>query len=187
MTERTLQLKIEDIARWHPWFFLEPHIVSFAAVIGPYGESPAIFDVECAQVECAWLAGRSRFLLEVAWSGKTANKADRMRATVQAKPLVEMAATALALALSHRVLDLGQLDVTRYGDRTDFRSAARSCMLEISGTESVDEFARRHREKVAQAMANPLNWDSYVMVCGFSGRGHRIRLSFHRAAGAPDG
>jgi hypothetical protein len=97
-----------------------------------------------------------------------------------------MASTALALALCHRILDLGQLDVTHYGERTDFRSTRQSCMLEISGTESVDEFARRHREKVSQATANPLGWDSYVAVCAFSDRGHRIRLSFHRAAATPD-
>ncbi len=86
----------------------------------------------------------------------------------------------MALLLSHRILDLGQLDVTCYGERTDFRSTTVSCMLEISGTETLDELTRRHREKVAQAMANPLGWDSYVVVCAFSARGHRIRLSFNR-------
>lgn len=94
-----------------------------------------------------------------------------------------MASTALALVLSHRVLRLGQLDVTCYGERTDFRSIRVSRMLEISGTESLDELGRRHCEKVVQAMANPLGWDSYVVVRPFSDRGHRIRLSFHAKGG----
>jgi hypothetical protein len=52
-------------------------------------------------------------------------------------------------------------------------------MLEVSGTTIPSQLTRRHRQKVAQAMANPLGWDAYVMVCIFSSRGHRIRFSFH--------
>jgi hypothetical protein len=115
----------------------------------------------------------------VSWSPETADKAERLRATVQAKPLVEMAATALALVIAHHVIRLGQLDVTNYGDRTDFRSTLISCMLEVSGTANRTELARRHRKKVAQAVANPFGWDAYVVVCAFSPQGHRIRLSFH--------
>ncbi len=44
-----------------------------------------------------------------------------------------MAAIALALVIAHHVVPLGQLDVTSYGDRTDFRSTRFSCMLEVSG------------------------------------------------------
>ncbi len=187
MNEPTLHCNIEHLAKWHPWFFLEPHIVSCAAVLTRYGDSPAVFDVECVNIESARFPDANRFRLEVAWSRETVKKAVRLRATLQAKPLVEMASTAVALLLAHRVLGLGQLDVTRYGDRTDFRSVRVSCMLEISGTESIDDFARRHREKVVQATANPLGWDSYVAVCAFSDRGHRIRLSFHRVEQPIDG
>lgn len=91
-----------------------------------------------------------------------------------------MAAIALALVITHRVIPLGQLDVTRYGDRTDYRSLERSCMLEVSGTENLAELGPRHRQKVAQDIRNPLGWDSYVVVCAFSSQGHRIRVSFHR-------
>ena len=63
-----------------------------------------------------------------------------------------MAATALALLIVHHVIDLGQLDVTSYGDRTDFRSTRRSCMLEVSGTANLSELGRRHRDKVVQAL-----------------------------------
>ncbi|HSV13548.1 MAG TPA: hypothetical protein VLI90_04770 [Tepidisphaeraceae bacterium] len=187
MAQRTLRCNIEDIAKWHPWFYLEPHIVSCAAVLARYGPAPALFDVECTRVKSTWLGDARRFRLEIGWSNETERKADRLRATVQPKPLVEMAATAVALVLSHRVLALGQLDVTRYGERTDFRSVAVDCMLEISGTEMPDHLGRRQREKIAQAMTNPLGWDSYVVVCAFFQRGHRVRLSFHSPEGSTHG
>jgi hypothetical protein len=176
---RTLRCNIEDLARWHPWFFLEPQVVAFVAVLARYGRPPAVFDVDCFNVESPWLGGAARFRLEVSWSPETAERAERLRATVQAKPLVEMAATALALVIAHHVVRLGQLDVTNYGDRTDFRSTRIPCMLEVSGTETRSELARRHRKKVAQALRNPLGWDAYVVVCGFLSEGRRIRLSFH--------
>ena len=187
MGDWILRCQIEDLAKLHPWLFLEPHIVACAAVLLEYGESPAVFHVSCSDVESARLGGATEFNLTVAWSAKTAEKAERLRATVQSKPLVEMASTALALVLAHHVIRLGQLDVTNYGDRTDFRSLKDSCMLEISGTETFGELSRRHREKVAQAMANPLGWDVYVVVCAFSGKGHRIRFSFHQAKEAANG
>jgi hypothetical protein len=184
---KTQRCKIEDLAKWHPWFYFEPHIVACAAVLARYGDPPAGLEVECAGVASAMLRGSTRFRLQISWSDETAKKADRLRATIQPKPLVEMAATAVALVLSHRVLALGQLDVTRYGERTDFRSTAISCMLEISGTEALHELGRRHREKIAQAISNPIGWDSYVVVCGFSDQGHRVRLSFHPAERATNG
>jgi hypothetical protein len=176
---RTLQCNIEDLLKWHPWFFLEPQIVACVAVLTRYGQSPAFLDVECLNVASTWLGKAKQFRLEVSWQPETAGKADRLRATVQAKPMVEMAATALALAIVHHVVRLGQLDVTNYGDRTDFRSTRISCMLEVSGTETRSELARRHRAKVAQAMDNPFGWDAYVVVCAFSSQGHRIRFSYH--------
>ncbi len=180
MAVRTLRCNIEDLHEWHPWFFLEPQIVSCAAVLARYGQPPAVFDVDCLNIRSMWLGDTARFRLEVSWSPSTAEKAERLRATVQSRPLVEMAATALALAIIHHVLRLGQLDVTRYGDRTDYRSTRVSCMLEVSGTENLSELARRHRQKVAQASLNPLGWDAYVIVSAFSPVGHRIRFSFHR-------
>jgi hypothetical protein len=89
------------------------------AVLARYGASPARIDVDWLNIESAWLRDAEQFLLEVSWSPETEQKAERLRAIVQSKPLVEMAATALALAITHRILRLGQLDVTRYGDRTD--------------------------------------------------------------------
>ncbi len=180
---RTLRLQIEDLGKWHPGFFLELHSVACAAVLGRHGPPPARIEVECLNVDCAWLRGHAGFRLVVTWSLETQEKARRLRATIQAKPLVEMGATALALAVAHRVLDLSPLDVTRYGDRTDYRSLRIPCMLEVSGTESPGELTRRHKQKIAQASRNPLGWDAYVIVCAFSAERHKIRVSFHRVQG----
>jgi hypothetical protein len=183
MMARTLRCRIEDLQDWHPWFFLEPQIVACAAVLARHGRPPAVFNVDCLNVESSWLGDAEQFRLQVSWSPETAEKARRLRATVQSKPLVELAATALALVITHHVLSLGQLDVTRYGDRTDYRSTRISCMLEVSGTETPSELGRRHRQKIAQASLNPRGWDAYVVVCAFSSLGHRIRFSFHRVQG----
>jgi hypothetical protein len=149
------------------------------AVLARYGQPPASLNVECVGINSAWLGNASQFQLKVSWLPETAEKAERLRSTVQSKPLVEMAATALALVIAHHVIRLGQLDVTSYGDRTEFRSTQFSYMLEVSGTESQNELVRRHRRKVAQARHNPLRWNFYVVVCAFSSQGHRIRFSFH--------
>lgn len=176
----TFQCAIEQIADWYPRLFLEPHIVACVAVMNPYSAPPAVFEVECLNIASEWLGQAMQFRLEVSWLDETARKAERLRVTMQAKPLVEMAATALALILTHQIVNLGQLDVTNYGDRADYRSLDVPSVLEISGTEVPSELARRHREKVAQALANPLGLDAYVVVCAFSEDGHRIRFSYHR-------
>jgi hypothetical protein len=98
-----------------------------------------------------------------------------------------MAAVALAMALTHQVVPLAPLDVTDYGDRADYRSLSLQRVLEISGTERLPELGRRHRQKVAQALANPFGWDAYVVVCAFSLEGHAIRFSGHRWKGAERG
>jgi hypothetical protein len=83
------------------------------------------------------------------------------------------------LILGNRVVPLGRLFVTDHGERADYRARGRKAVLEISGTESPAELGRRHREKVAQARANPFGWDAYVVVGAFSARGHRIRFPRH--------
>jgi hypothetical protein len=59
-----------------------------------------------------WLGHAPQFRLEVSWLPETAEKAERLRAAVQAKPVVEMAATTLALVIAHNFVHLGQVDVT---------------------------------------------------------------------------
>lgn len=180
MENLVLQCPIEEILDWHPHLFLEPHIVACVAVLGQYSKSPARLEVECGNIVSPWLGHRKQFRLEVIWPEELARKAERLRVTMQLKPQIELAAIALALILTSRVVDLGQLDVTAYGDRADYRSLDMPSVLEISGTATISELTRRHREKITQAMRNPLGLDAYVVVCAFSEDGHRIRFSYHR-------
>src|SRR5439155_284764 len=115
----------------------------------------------------------------VSWTDAAAEKAERLRATMPAKEVVELASVALSFALARRVLGLRQLIVTNCGERADYRAPKASRVLEVSGTEMLSELGRRHREKVAQALRNPFAWDAYVIVCGFASPEHRIRFSAH--------
>jgi hypothetical protein len=175
---RTLRCSIEQLVDWHPRLYLEPHVVACASMLGRYSASPARIIVECTGVPSRQLDQDGRLRLEIAWRQETAAKAARLRSTLQSGPLVEMAAVALALVLAKRVVDLGELDVTAYGDRADYRSLSASCVLEISGTTNVGELDRRHRVKIAQALGNPFAWDAYVVVCAFAEE-NRVRLSHH--------
>src|SRR5437763_413069 len=184
MPLRTLRCAIEDLEEWYPRLFLEPHVVVCVAVMSRCSSRPATFDVACEGVASRWLGKGSAFRLEVSWAEETAAKAGRLLATMQQKPVVELAAVALAFILARRLLSLGQLDLNDYGERADYRSPAAECVLEVSGTEDVSELGRRHREKVAQALDNTYGWGACVVVCAFSGKGHRLRVSRHDPAEA---
>jgi hypothetical protein len=93
--------------------------------------------------------------------------------------VVELASVALAFVLARRVLGLRKLIVTNAGERADYRAPTASRVLEVSGTETLSELGRRHREKVTQALQNPFGWDAYVIVCGFATPEHHIRFSAH--------
>lgn len=180
MPLRRLCCAIEQIEDWHQTLFVEPHVVAFVAVADQYSRSPAQFDVECGNLGSRWLGEESQFRIEVSWHKDTAEKALRLRATMQAAPMLELASIAMGLVLARRVVPLGRLDVTEHGDRADYRSRKRKVVLEVSGTEDLAQLSRRHRQKVAQAGDNPFGWDAYVVVCAFAGSGHRIRFSNHR-------
>jgi hypothetical protein len=154
-------------------------VVALVAVAGRYSSSPAPFRVECSQIASRWLGSSTECRLEVSWQDATAEKAARLQATMQTGPLVELASVALALILSSRVVPLGRLLVTDHGERVDYRARKRKAVLEVSGTADPAELGRRHREKIAQALANPFGWEAYVVVCAFSAGGHRIRFSRH--------
>jgi hypothetical protein len=174
-----LRCAIEEIADWHANLYVEPHVVAFVAVAGHYSASPARFDVECSNVASRWLGRNAECRLEVSWQDDTAAKAARLRATMQASPLLELASVALALILVSRVVPLGELLVTDHGERADYRARKRKAVLEVSGTEILAELGRRHQEKVAQARDNPFGWQAYVVVCAFAALGHRIRFTRH--------
>ena len=149
-----------------------------------YSGPPATFDVACEGIASRWLSQESAFRLKVSWEEETAAKAGRLFATMQQKPVVEMASIALAFILARRLVALGQLDLNDYGERADYRSPSAECVLEVSGTEDISELGRRHRDKVAQALDNTYGWGACVIVCAFSGKGHRIRVSRHGPAEA---
>ena len=159
---------------------LRAHIVACVEMMRSYSASPAVFEVTCENIVSDWLGEDTQFNLEVSWTAETERKAERLRATIQTKPIVEMAASALAFILTPNIVNLGQLDGTNYGDRADYRSLDMQSVLEISGTETASELVRRHREKVVQALENPFGLDAYVIICAFSKFGHLIRFSYHR-------
>jgi len=184
MPLRALRCAIEDLYGWYPRLLLEPHCAACVAVTSRYSASPATFEVACEGVTPRWLGKQSVFRLEVSWAEETAEKAGRLLATMQQKPVVEMASIALTFILARRLLALGQLDLNDYGERADYRSPSAQCVLEISGTEDVSELGRRCREKAAQALDNTYGWGACVVVCAFSVKGHRIRVSRHGPAEA---
>ncbi len=167
MPLRILRCAIEDLEGWYPRLFLEPHSVACVAVISRYSAPPASFEVTCEGITSRWLGPDSAFRLEVSWTEETAAKASRLLATMQQKPVVELASVALAFILARRLLSLGQLDLNDYGERADYRSPSAECVLEISGTEAVAELGRRHREKVDQALHNTYGWGACVVVCAY--------------------
>lgn len=182
MPMRTLRCAIEDLESWYPRLFLEPHIVACVAVMSRYSEPPADFDAACENVTSRWLGQDSAFRLEISWTTQTAVKAGRMVATMQQKPVVELASVAIAFVIARRILALGQLDLNDYGERADYRSPSAGFVLEVSGTEDISALGRRHREKVTQALQNTYGWGAFVIVCGFSAKGHRIEVSRHDPA-----
>lgn len=139
MAPRLLRGTIEEVADWHAHLYVEPYLVAFVAVASQYSASPALFDVECGNIASRWLGKSSECQLEVSWQDDTAEKATRLRATMQTSPLVELAAVALALILSKRVVPLGRLLVTDRGGRADYRARKRKAVLEVSGTEILAE------------------------------------------------
>jgi hypothetical protein len=176
---RRLRCAIEQLADWYPRLFLDPYVAACVSVLSRYTDSPASLTVECGGVVSRWLGRAKRFRLEVSWAQETAAKAERLRATMPSQEVVELGSVALAFILARRVLGLRELVVTNRGEAADYRAPGASRVLEVSGTESVSELGRRHREKVVQALRNPFGWDAYVIVCGFGRPEHRIRFSAH--------
>lgn len=176
---------IESLAVWHPHLYVEPYVVAFVAVTGQYSVPPAHFRVDCQDLKSRWLGKSRQLVLDVSWTEDTIDRAERLRATMPVRSLVELAAVAVALALVHRVVPFGTLNVMEHGGRADYRSTMVKRVLEISGTESLTELGRRHRDKVAQALANPYRWDAYVVVCALCAEGHRVRFSGHRWEESP--
>jgi len=104
---RTFRSTIERISDWHPRLFLELHIVACSSVMRLYSKPPAVFEVTCENIVSDWLGEEVQFKLEVSWSEETEEKAERLRATIQTKPIVEMAASSSAFILTPNIVNLG--------------------------------------------------------------------------------
>jgi hypothetical protein len=176
---RTFEWAIEDIGAAHPDLYLDHFVVMAVAVMSRLSASPCEFLVECAKFCPPDLEGENRFLLRVAWNDETAEAAARIWLTEQSKVIVEHAAVALAALALARLIPDGAMRVSELGDRADYWLTRLGCALEISGTEHHAEVSRRQREKTAQLLANPRQWDGYVFVCCFSAASRLIRWSYH--------
>jgi hypothetical protein len=176
---RTFEWAIEDIAAAHPDLHLEHHAVMAVALMSRQSASPCTFLVECEGFSPPALEGDSSFHLHVAWAERTAVTAARVWLTEQPPAIIERAAVALAaLAFAHLISN-AEMRVTKVGQRADYWLPRLRCALEISGTGRKGELSRRHRQKTAQVLANPWQWNGYAFVCCFSAAHRVIRWSYH--------
>ncbi len=176
----TFEWAIEDIIAAHPDLYLEHCAVMAVALMMRLSASPCRFTVECEGFSPPALRGATRFFVRVSWTEQTALKAQRVWQTEQPKPIVERAAVALAALLFAGLVPEGQMRVTREGERADYWLPRLQCVLEVSGTEHPGELTRRCREKAVQALANPLRWNAYAVVCCLTAPQSMIRWSYHQ-------
>ncbi|MBM3240412.1 hypothetical protein FJZ31_29365 [Candidatus Poribacteria bacterium] len=176
---RTFEWAIEDIVAAHPNLYLEHCAVMAVALMSQQSASPCEFAVECEGFSPPALNGETTFRLQVSWSEQTALKAQRVWQTEQPKSIVERASVALTALLFAKLISDGQMRVTREGDHADYWLPQARCALEVSGTENPRVLRRRHREKIAQVLSNPLGWNGYVVVSCFSARKGVILWSYH--------
>lgn len=176
---KTIEWAIEEILTAHPDLYLEHCAVMAVALMSRQLKSPCEFIVECEGFTPPVLGGETKFLLQVSWTEHTAHKASRVWQTEQSKSIIERAAVAITALLFAQLVPDGQMRVTKQGDRADYWLPRLQCALEISGTEHHRELQRRHREKIAQVLSNPLRWNGYVVICCFSESQKVIRWSYH--------
>jgi hypothetical protein len=176
---QTFEWPIEDIVLAHPGLYLEHCAVMAVALMSRLSEAPCGFFVECEGFCPPDLDGETAFALRVSWDEQTARDSERVWRTEQPRPIVERAAVALAALLLTHLIPGSQLRVTDTGDRADYWLPQLRLALEVSGTEHRRELAARHREKTAQLLANPRQWDGYVLLCCFDPALRLIRWSYH--------
>lgn len=177
---RTFEWAIEDIMAAYPDLYLEHCAVMAVALMSQQAASPCEFVVECEGFSPPALGSEMSFFMQVSWTGQTALKAQRVWRTEQPKSIVERAAVALAALLFAHLIPDGQMRATREGERADYWLPRLQCALEVSGTGSRRELPRRHREKVAQVLSNPLLWNGYVVICCFAAQQRLIRWTYHK-------
>ncbi|MBI1925181.1 hypothetical protein HYR99_13145 [Candidatus Poribacteria bacterium] len=176
---RTFEWAIEDIIAAHPNLYLKPCAVMAAALMSQGSALPYEFAVECEGFSPPVLGGEKTFHLRASWTEQTGLQAKRVWHTEQPKSIVERAAVALAALLFAKLIPVGEIRVTREGDRADYWLRRVQCALEVSGTENPRKLRKRHRQKIAQVLSNPLGWNGYVVVACFSPSQRVIRWSYH--------
>jgi hypothetical protein len=176
---RTFEWAIEDIEMAHPDLYVDHCAVMAVAQMSSVSASPCDFLVECEGFSPPDLEGDTSFLLRVAWEAQTELTAGRARATEQPKAILERAAVGLAALLFAHLIPGGEMRVTDQGQRADFWLPRLRRALEISGTRQRTELPGRHRQKIAQMLANPRHWNGYVFVCCFSAPQGLIRWSYN--------
>lgn len=184
---QTFEYAIESIIPAHPNLYLEHCAVMAVALMSQHSVSPCEFIVQGEGVQLPAFKMQSEMSLQVSWSELTAYKAKRIWQTEQSKPIIERAAVALAALLFAHFVPDGRMRVTREGERADYWLPQQRCALEISGTTNPRLLAGRHREKIAQMLGNPLQWDGYVMTCCLAKRKKLIRWTYHRQEESNDG
>jgi len=60
-----------------------------------------------------------------------------------------------AALLFAKLIPVGEIRVTREGDRADYWLERVQCALEVSETENLRELRKRHRQKITQVLGNP--------------------------------
>ena len=175
----TLTWDIEDIITAHPDLYLEHCAAMAVAIMEGISSSPCEFGLECIGFRPPAFRKEDQFRVEVAWTEETAMRAGRVRRTEQTTPILERAAVALAALAFGHLMRNGQMRVTRQGERADYWLPRLRCALEVTGTSNPREFKRRCREKAAQVLANPRQWDGYVFACCLHRRRPRLHWSYH--------
>lgn len=176
---------IEEIVPAHPHLYLE-HCAAMAVAVmsrALNGGAEAGYEltVECHGFSPPTLDGATAFAVRVCWTEETAVRAARILLTEQRSPIVERAAVALAALLFAKLIPDGELRVTRIGEHADYWLPILHAALEVSGTEQARELNRRHREKAAQVLSNPVGWPGYALVCCFGSTQGLVRWSYHES------
>ncbi len=176
----TFEWAIEDIIVAHPDLYLEHCAAMAVALMQVVEQNHCDFFVECDGFEFPDLHSKNCFRLRVTWTESTAMKATKVPLTEQANPIVERAAVAIAALCFAHLIPQSEMRTTRHGEHADFWLPKLRKALEISGTLRSREMARREREKAAQVLSNPLQWDGYVFICCFAEKLRMIHWAYHR-------
>jgi hypothetical protein len=180
MSTEPLEITIEDLEAWHPRLLVWHWIPAYVALLDESVPPPRRMTVECRDLPALAPVVLEERPLRLFWKETTAQAARRLRITHQEEAITEFAALAVAAMILPLIAQVSGLQVTERGERADYRLEGGQYVLEVSGTRQQVYLADRHREKVAQGLANPQGCDVYVVVACFEPTNRRAILSYHR-------